>query len=299
MDNGKLVEFVESCQPPIPKKKKWVLIISTMYGCPVKCRFCDSGGYYSGKLSKEEIFSQIDFLVDKFYPNSIINVDKFKIQFARMGEPALNPSVLDVLKELPERYNAPGLLPSISSIAPCGSETFFTSLEQIKDKFYRNNFQLQFSIHSTDEKQRNWLIPVKKWSFGEIAHYGSKFYTDDEKRKVTLNFALSKDSIIEPEILLQYFSPEQFLIKITPVNPTYRSFENGIASYIQPGIVDYPIITELKNSGYDVILSIGEFEENKIGSNCGQYIMNYMRENSHLENSYTYNLDYVVEEVLV
>ncbi|MHA1345807.1 MAG: hypothetical protein ACTSO3_05390 [Candidatus Heimdallarchaeaceae archaeon] len=28
--NGKIVEFVESLQPPIPREKKWVLVISTM-----------------------------------------------------------------------------------------------------------------------------------------------------------------------------------------------------------------------------------------------------------------------------
>ncbi len=32
MDNGKLVEFVESVQPPIPREKKWVLIVSILYG---------------------------------------------------------------------------------------------------------------------------------------------------------------------------------------------------------------------------------------------------------------------------
>ena len=50
MDNGKLIEFVESVQPPIPREKKWVLIVSILYGCPIGCRFCDAGEYYMGKL---------------------------------------------------------------------------------------------------------------------------------------------------------------------------------------------------------------------------------------------------------
>ncbi|GAH16437.1 unnamed protein product, partial [marine sediment metagenome] len=41
-----LVEFVESVQPPIPREKKWVLIVSTLFGCPVGCRMCDAGGEY-------------------------------------------------------------------------------------------------------------------------------------------------------------------------------------------------------------------------------------------------------------
>ncbi len=34
------------------------------------------------------------------------------------GEPALNPSILDVLEELPRTYDAPGLVISLSTVAP-------------------------------------------------------------------------------------------------------------------------------------------------------------------------------------
>ncbi|MCK5047089.1 MAG: radical SAM protein, partial [Candidatus Heimdallarchaeota archaeon] len=50
-EDGKFLEFVESLQPPVPRDKKWVLILSTMYGCPVKCSMCDAGTYYHGKIS--------------------------------------------------------------------------------------------------------------------------------------------------------------------------------------------------------------------------------------------------------
>ena len=59
-NNGKYLEFVESLQPPIPRENKWVLILSTMYGCPVRCNMCDAGTYYQGKISKEDLFKQID-----------------------------------------------------------------------------------------------------------------------------------------------------------------------------------------------------------------------------------------------
>ena len=63
-EEGKYIEFVESIPPPYYKRdKKWVLIISTLYGCPVGCRFCDAGGYYQGIVSKNDIIGQIDYLV--------------------------------------------------------------------------------------------------------------------------------------------------------------------------------------------------------------------------------------------
>ena len=145
-DKGKLIEFVESLQPPHPRDKKWVLIISTLFGCPVACPICDAGSHYRGKLSAKEIFAQIDYMVTKRFPDRVIDVEKFKIQFARMGDPAFNRNVLDVLEQLPSRYDVPGFWPSISSVAPHGTDSFFEKLVEIKKRLYRDRFQLQFSI---------------------------------------------------------------------------------------------------------------------------------------------------------
>jgi len=224
--NKKKVEFVESVQPPLTREKKWVLIISSLFGCCINCQFCDAGGNYEGKLSKNELLAQIDYMVKNHYPDGIIPVEKFKIQFARMGEPSLNSNVLDLLWELPEIYDAPGLTPSISTVAPAGVDKFFEELLEIKNKLYKDKFQMQFSIHTTDLEKRNTLIPVKKWDFKAISDYGNDFFIKGEK-KITLNFALADSMPLEPQELLKYFSPDKFLIKITPVNPTLKAISNN------------------------------------------------------------------------
>lgn len=286
---NKLVEFVESVQPPIPREKKWVLIISTLFGCPVKCKFCDSGGFYNGKLTKEDMFDQIDYLITSRYPDRIIPVEKFKIQFARMGEPAFNNEALSVLEDFPSRYDAPGFMPSISTIAPKGCDDFMSKLIDIKNKLYKGRFQMQFSIHSTNAAQRDELMPVKKWSFAEIAEFGDNFFMRND-RKITLNFALAKDSELDPKVLKEYFSPDIFFIKLTPVNPTYKANENKIASLISIENERRELIKSIEAEGYEVLLSIGELEENNIGSNCGQHIMAYMKENKAMKDAYTYEI---------
>jgi 23S rRNA (adenine2503-C2)-methyltransferase len=300
-ENGRLVEFVESVQPPIPRKDKWVLIISTLYGCPVGCCFCDAGRYFRGRLSKDDMLSQIDFLILNRFGERKVPVEKFKIQFARMGEPALNENVLDVLLELPDLYDAPGLMPSVSTIAPKGTERFFERLLGIKRDIYNSRFQLQFSIHTTDREMRDKLIPVKKWDFKSIGDYGKRFHTDDG-RKVTLNFALAEGMPIDPGILLVHFPPDKFVIKITPINPTFSAKKNKITSQILPHQENYEIIDRLKDSGYEVILSIGEILENDIGSNCGQHVMNYLKEKEKnsgvVTGGYTYPLTDLDNEVL-
>lgn len=292
MGENRLIECVESIQPPIPREDKWVLLVSTMFGCPIGCSMCDAGGHYQGKPTKEQILAQIDFLVRKHYPDGIIPAKQFKIQFARMGEPTLNPQVLNVLDELPELYKAPGLMPSISTVAPKGCDDFLERLMEIKFNRYSNGyFQFQFSIHTTDEDLRDQIIPVKKWSFAQMKAYGERFYSPGD-RKITLNFALAQDMPVDPAVLLNNFDPDKFLIKITPLNPTYQAMENQLSSYIDPSIADhgYEIVETLKNTGYQVIVSIGEVEENLIGSNCGQYIKRHLAATSPISDGYTYSV---------
>jgi 23S rRNA (adenine2503-C2)-methyltransferase len=287
-DEKHMVEFVESTQPPIPRDEKWVLIVSSLFGCPVKCKMCDAGGGYSGKLSTEEILGQIDYMVRRRYPEGKIPIPKFKIQFARMGEPSMNLNVLKALDKLPEIYDAPGLIPSLSTVAPVSSRDFFSHLIEIKDRHYSNGrFQLQFSIHTTDPNKRDELIPIKKWSFQEIAEYGAKFHKKGDK-KVTLNFATAKSYDVDPKVVREIFDPNLFLIKLTPLNPTLRVEESRLESVIDPydSTSSQKIVKDFKDQGFDVILSIGEVEENKIGSNCGQFVSLYRNAQKQVKEGY-------------
>ena len=42
LNSGKLVECVESIQPPHTRAEKWILLVSTMFGCPIGCAMCDA-----------------------------------------------------------------------------------------------------------------------------------------------------------------------------------------------------------------------------------------------------------------
>jgi 23S rRNA (adenine2503-C2)-methyltransferase len=286
-ESGRMVEFVESVQPPVPLHEKWVLIVSTLFGCPVGCPFCDAGNFYEGKLTADEILSQVEYMVYRRFPGGKPGTRRLKIQFARMGEPALNDEVLKVLERLPSLYPADTLFPSVSTVAPAGRDAFFEELLRVKNRLYGPRFQLQFSIHSTDRAERNRLVPIEKWSLEAIAAYGEAFFREGE-RKVTLNFALAEGVEVDAAVLRSLFDPAAFLVKITPVNPTFQALRNGIASYVVPGTDDCGVAGELRDQGYDVILSMGEVEENHIGSNCGQHMTHYLDQTRGLKESYTY-----------
>ncbi len=285
---GRKIECVESIQPPLSREDKWVLIVSTLHGCPVGCSFCDAGTEYHGKLTAEEILHQIDYLVRKRYPDGTVPSKKFKIQFARMGEPAFNPAVIDVLEALPRHYRAPGLIPSLSTVAPHGTDRFFEDLLEVKERLYRGRFQFQFSLHTTDEQVRRTIVPIRTWDFARMARYGEMFHEEGD-RKIVLNFALAEGAPINPDILLRHFPPEIFLIKMTPINPTYAATRNNLSSYIRPDKTEYEPVQDLKAAGFEVIVSIGELEENAIGSNCGQYVLTHQRSQQPLKTGYTYD----------
>jgi len=294
--DGKMIEFVEALQPPYSRDERWIMMVSTLFGCPVKCLICDAGGQYQGKPTAEQILSQINYMVCRWYPDRRVPASKFKIQFARMGEPALNTAVLDALEQLPRRFEAPGLMPSVSTIAPHGTDAFFERLMDIKNRLYADGrFQFQFSIHTTDTALRDQLIPVRKWGFGRMAAYGERYLRPGD-RKITLNFALAAGAPVEPEVLLRYFNPARFLIKITPVNPTCHAVQNGLFSYVDPHNPDSAksLAERLSAVGYEVIVSIGEVIENQIGSNCGQYVLKYIKSQEHVRDGYTYQVQTLV-----
>ncbi|HBY08589.1 MAG TPA: radical SAM protein, partial [Chloroflexi bacterium] len=198
-------------------------------------------------------------------------------------------------EELPQRYQAPGFMPSLSTIAPHSTEAFFERLLDVKNRLYAGgNFQFQYSVHTTDAARRDEMIPVKKWSFAQMAEYGERFYAPGD-RKITLNFALAEGQPLNPQVLLEYFDPAKFLIKITPLNPTYQAAEHGLTSYIDPLHQgrEAALVDSIRAAGYQVITAIGEVEENYIGSNCGQYVRRHLEAIDRVIEGYTYRVETV------
>ncbi len=280
-DNDRfLAEFVDARDPDLPADAKWVVIISSQFGCPVACPMCDAGGDYRGDLTRDEMLAQVDHVVTRHGAERLSRVEKFKVQFARMGEPALNPAVLDALRELPIRYDAPGLIPCIATTAPTASRTWLDALCDIRHTIYGDRlFQLQLSVNSTDETARNRLMPVAKLSLPELAMYARRFSAGGP-RKASLNFVMTDEVPIDPDVIARHFDPESTCVKITPLNPTNRSVEQHLSTALPPHAPEAAdaLCDALARHGFDIILSIGDVRENEIGSNCGMAVRRYQSE---------------------
>ncbi len=224
-DNDRyMLEFVDSLSGSSGLEEKWVIVVSSQFGCPVGCLMCDTKDYFEGNPTVDELVSQVDHIIRKRFPDEKVPTSKFKVQFARMGEPSLNPNVIQAIEEIERRYHAPGLMPCLSTMAPAGRDEFFQELKRLNHETFKGRFQLQFSIHSTDEKQRDIIMPVDKWNLEQIASYGEAFFVGG--RKISLNFALARENELDPQKISRLFSPVAFMIKLTPVNPTDQARKN-------------------------------------------------------------------------
>ncbi len=189
-----LVEFVDACDRNAgDRRKKWVIIISTQFGCPVKCLMCDAGGEFKGNLHFDELVFQVQSVIDAHPDLDPHRCGKLKIQFARMGEPSLNDDVLKVLWWLNDSY--PKAIPCIATMIPRGRQQWFDELLTIRERFH--DFQLQFSINSTDDSHRDTLMPYPKMSWPWMADYVKEFLSarDSARYASTLPCALRSLSV--------------------------------------------------------------------------------------------------------
>jgi 23S rRNA (adenine2503-C2)-methyltransferase len=220
-----------------------------------------------------EILEQIRFILADNPGLDASRHPKLKIHFARMGEPSLNPGTLEALLLLAWELPYPGILPSLSTVAPKSPSVtlFFEELAAIKERhFSGGRFQLQFSLHATDEEKRRRIVPIRKWSLEDVARYGERFWRQGDRR-ITLNFAPARGEVLEAGLLGRLFDPGKFLVKLTPVNPTRRAKAHG-ADFPWTEAPE-PFLSwarELEGRGFKVILSPSLPEEIEAETSCGQ-----------------------------
>jgi 23S rRNA (adenine2503-C2)-methyltransferase len=204
------------------RSERWMVGVSTQSGCPVGCKFCATGQMKGWRnLTAEEIVEQVEFIVSNnpdFDPN---NSKEFKINYTRMGEPFLNVDNLrKAIEMITEKY--PNTHHYVSTIG-------------IKDADYswiKDNITLQLSLHSLDEKKRNWLIPFRRKN--TIEELGQ--IRTNSNLKTTLNLTLVEKNDFKMCEIKKYFDKDNFFIKLSPMNPNATSEKNDLGMGVIEGI---------------------------------------------------------------
>ena len=246
----------------------------------MKCQFCDCPKYgFHGNASIEDLCYEIETILEH---ETTKNTDRFNVHFARMGEPTFNQNVLtfakEHLRELTKKYiSAKTIHPVVSTMLPKGNKNlkqFILDWCDIKNKDYNGEAGLQFSINSTDNNQRDAQFNSKSLSLEEISEL-SKELPQPVGRKYTLNFAVTKDTILDAERLTQLFDPKMFIVKITPIHETNSAVQNGFD--VTTSYDDYDVYREfeqpLVKAGWDVIVFVPSHEEDSDRITCGNALI--------------------------
>lgn len=259
--------------------KKWVATISTQKGCPMKCKFCDvpKFGFY-GHASAEELAYQIETIIKN---EELKETERFNVHFARMGEPTWNTNVLLFsvrLKEFVKNcgLNAKTVHPVVSTMLPKANKNLKEYIEYwcyIKNEIYNGEAGLQFSINSTDDKQRDDLFHGKSLSLSEISEL-AKELPMPKGRKYTLNFPVTAQTILDAKKLSELFDKDKFIVKITPIHETNSAIENG---FEVSGYADYDVYRKfeqpLLKEGWNVIVFVPSKEEDSDRITCGNALI--------------------------
>ena len=78
---------------PMPLTEKWVITISTQYGCSMDCKFCDVPKVGIGRNATFNDLREGVLTAIKQHPE-VNHTKRLNIHYARMGEPTWNANVL-------------------------------------------------------------------------------------------------------------------------------------------------------------------------------------------------------------
>lgn len=204
------------------RAERWMIGVSCMSGCPVRCKFCATGKLKKWRnLTWQEIVGQVKFIVEKNIGVNPENSKEFKINYTRMGEPFLN---IDNVRKAIEH---------IDSIWPGKVHHYLSTigLQNSDFSWIKDNITLQISLHSLNDEKRNWLIPVShKMTIEELG-----MIRTDSNLKTTINMTLVDENDFDIERLKKCFDKDHFFVKLSPINKNDISDSNNMGDGIIEG----------------------------------------------------------------
>lgn len=267
-----------------PLQEKWVITLSTQYGCPMKCTFCDVPEVkFKGNATfqdlKDQLYNAFNCFPDVKY------TDRLNIHFARMGEPSFNSDVLaftswlsiaksQIQEEMGIRIEV--IHPVFTSMLPKNKTTLgrIATFATAKNKIFNGQAGLQLSINSTSDKQRDEMFQGQALSLTEISEFAKKL-PEPIGRKYCLNFAYASGNECDGEKLAKLFNPKFWMVKITPIHNNNACRENGIVT-INGYSNFYPYREpeqNFKDAGFDVLIFIPSQDEEDGLVTCGNAIL--------------------------
>lgn len=269
----------------MPLSEKWVITISTQYGCQCDCSFCDVPKVkWRGNATFYDLYSQLKTAIGLF-PHCKYT-ERMNIHFARMGDPIFNLNVFQFsrwLQQEKSKWNDElGIrVETIHPVLTTSLPNWFPDLEsrimewcEIKNEVYHGQAGLQFSINSTNEDHRRATFRRGALTLEQLSEVAKKM-PKPLSRKYCLNFAFSDEYELDGAKLSSLFDPEKFMVKITPIHNNTACRENGIKT--AEGYESFHPYRRAedaaKAAGFDTLVFIPSMDEENGLVTCGNVIL--------------------------
>lgn len=255
--------------------KRTVICCSVMSGCPVGCKFCGTGSKFIRNLTAEEIVEQINIVLkDKNLIDDINEkCEKLQFMFMSMGEPMLNwDEVEKAIIQLNQKFSNAQLL--LSTIG-CDDDKTFSKIIRLSKKI--DKIGLQFSIHKSNDKERNILIPFrKKMNLQKIRDAGMIWWRETG-RNPFLNYCVDGTNNTDKnfEELTNLFSPVVFNFTFSVVCSPDENMKDAAFRNLD---VIKRFQDKFLKKGYNVRM-FDPAGQDDIGGGCGQlwYVQKWLK----------------------
>ena len=268
----------------LPLQEKWVITLSTQYGCVMECTFCDVPNIkFKGNVSFEDLKKQLYTALNTH--KNITYTDRLNIHFARMGEPIFNSNVFKFSTWLAENkrqiQNDIGVRievihPVLTTMCPKHRKTKdrIGLWSRVKNELFNGQAGLQLSINTTSDEQRDIMFGNSSMSLAEISDIADSLEMPIG-RKYCINIAYASGNEVDGSKLAKLFDVNKWMVKITPIHNNNACKKNrietieGYHSYLP-----YKVPEEsCKDAGFDTLVFIPSQDEEDGLVTCGNAIL--------------------------
>ena len=253
--DNKLVEGVL-----IPSKKRLTACISSQVGCSLSCTFCATGTLkLERNLNYAEIYDQIFILNEE----ALLNFGKplSNIVYMGMGEPLLNYENLLKSIELVSSKTGLSMSPKRITVSTAGIAKM---IKKLADDDVR--FNLAISLHTSDDKKREEIMPINKSINLEELKESIKYFFEKTGTRITYEYILFKeinDSLDDAHELVKFCQSTPCKVNLIEYNsvdniPFQKASNNKTEKFIN-FLNEKNVIVNLRRSkGKDINAACGQ-----------------------------------------
>ena len=247
----------------IPEDDRGTLCISSQVGCALDCSFCSTARQgFSRNLTVAEILSQV------WLANRLLDEEKkpgrkiTNVVLMGMGEPLLNfENVMKAIDIMLDDF-AYGLSKRRVTVSTAGVVPAMDRLAE------RHDVQLAISLHATNDKLRDDLVPInKKYNLDQLIDACHRFMAKRSPRaRLTIEYVMLagvNDSKQDAEELIKILKDIPVLINLIPFNPFpgsgYDTSSNNAVRRFQDVLMKAGLTTVIrKTRGEDIDAACGQ-----------------------------------------